>query len=526
MTIAVNTEQERVDVYKRAQDAVDGIFPDPLKVEPDEPRDIVKVNAIKPLVDATVNYLFGKPPEWQIPQEQDASLGDDATPDDTTASPATAKAAAKTLSPEEEWLEECLRLNRFPQFLLDLGYNGATCGTPYYSLDTDRRLPNPDKPAQPFPRFYVIDPAAMTIRTDPMDINTVIRYEWRYLSYDPATSRPVVERKVYTRADSGAKWVITRDRSFINTRLQGGPSLYGSTMLDAGWEPIGAPVDWLYSWPPIDHCKNLPAPNQVYGAPDVTDMLIDGNNAINFSLSNDQRMFKINGHPLIFFENFNGDITQMDFSVGSVTGLPANGQGPAVNVKQIAPALDINASQLHRQSITNGMLEESATPSIVLGDVTRAEGVPSGIALRMRMQPMLQKTETKRKLYEPFLVELIRRLFVLGGFEDDITVQMTWPELVPIDDLASMQSLQLELNAGLVSKETAATQRGRDWEEERARIDQERAAGMAMAQSIQGMPDAAPGGSQAQPGQAGGGNGQPGQPNQGMMGSSGNAGKM
>jgi hypothetical protein len=524
MTIAVNTEQERVDVYKRAQDAVDGIFPDPLKVEPDEPRDIVKVNAIKPLVDATVNYLFGKPPEWQIPQEQDASLGDDAaTPSDPTAAPATAKAAAKQLSPEEEWLEECLRLNRFPQFLLDLGYNGATCGTPYYSLDTDRRLPNPDKPAQPFPRFYVIDPAAMTIRTDPMDINTVIRYEWRYLSYDPATSRPVIERKVYTRADSGAKWIITRDRSFINTRLQGGPSLYGSTMLDAGWQPIGAPVDWLYSWPPIDHCKNLPAPNQVYGAPDVTDMLIDANNAINFNLSNRQRIDKLHGHPLLFFENFNGDVTQMDFSVGSVTGLPANGQTP-VHVVQITPGVDSTATAALKAEIYNSMLEESATPSIILGDVTRAEGVPSGIALRMRMQPMLQKTETKRKLYEPFLVELIRRLFVLGGFEDDITVSMTWPELVPIDDLASMQSLQLELNAGLVSKETAATQRGRDWEEERAKIDQEAAAGMAMQQQAMQQMGAAPVGSQAQPGQAGGDNGK--QQNQGMMGSSGNAGKM
>jgi hypothetical protein len=87
-----------------------------------------------------------------------------------------------------------------------------------------------------------------------------------------------------------------------------------------------------------------------------------------------------------------------------------------------------------------------------------------------------------------------------------------------------MQSLQLELNAGLVSKETASTERGRDWEEERAKIDNEKAAGMAMAQSISGQPDAAVSASGAQPGpfgqQAAADN------SQGMMGSSGDAGRM
>jgi hypothetical protein len=503
MTVSMNTEQERVDAYTRAQEAVAGIFPDPLKVEGDEPRDIVKVNAIKPIVDATVNYLFGKPPEWQIPQEQDVSLGDDPTTNSEGALPSTAKQAQKEKSPEEEWLEECLRRNGWPVFLLDIGYNGATCGTPYYALDTDAPLPNPAKPAQPFSRFYAIDPAAMSVRTDPRDITKTVRYEWRYNSYDPALKRPVVERKVYTRADDGASWTITLERAYMTSGLTQG-TFYGMTMLDTAWQPVpGVPdVLWPYSWPPVDHCKNLPAPNQVYGTPDVTDTLIEANHAINFNLTNRQRIDKFHGHPLLFFENFNGDISQMDFSVGSVTGLPSSGTLP-VHVVQIAPSVDSTATSQLKAEIYGSMLEESGTPSIVLGEVLRSEGVPSGIALRMRLQPMLQKTETKRKLYEPMLIELIRRLFVLGGFQDDILVTMIWPELVPIDNLEERQALQIDDTLGIASKETISAKLGYEWEEEQAKIENEKAARMQQAQDNMAAMGMGAGMPMMQPGQPG-----------------------
>lgn len=511
MTVSLNTEQDRVDAYTRAQKAVEGIFPDPLETYPDEPRDIVKVNLIKPIVDATVNYLFGKPPEWQIPKEQDVSLGDDATMDEgmnmdmagmsammqqgqgqgqqplAGSAPMpmhtammTPRTAVKTKSPEEEYLEECLRLNRWPTFLLDIGLNGATCGTPYYALDTDRRLPNRTTPAKPYPRFYAVDPACMSVRADPRDITQVIRYEWRYLSYDDRMKRPTIERKVYTRGEGGGYWTIAREVAYFTGGLTS-TTLYGSAMLDTAWQPLEAPVIWPYDWPPIDHCKNLPAPNQVYGAPDVTDTLIEANNAINFNLSNRQRIDKFHGHPLLFLENFNGDIKELDLSVGSVTGLPSTGTNP-VHVVQISPSVDSTATSQLKGEIYDSMLEESATPSIVLGAVSRENGPPSGVALRMRLQPMLQKTETKRKLYEPFLQELIRRLFVLGGFADDIVVSMIWPELVPIDNLEERQALQIDSTLGVASKETISAKLGYEWEDEQAKIEQEKAASVQRAQ--------------------------------------------
>jgi hypothetical protein len=454
MAITEQQEKARRDAIAEAQRAYEGDFPDPLTVEAGEPRDIVKVNLIKPIVNVGVHYLFGEPPEIEVPGAKDG------------------EATGTEDSPQEEWLQECLRRNEWPTFLLDIGINGATGGTPYYGIDTDEPYENTEAggSGKPYPRFYCIDPAAMTVRTEPHDITRTVEYEWRYNSARAGADgrpRPVIERKVYALNEGKRSWTIQRQVAYLNPAV--GQSLYGQSV--DKWQDDGPPVLWDKPWPPIAHCKNLPAPNQVYGAPDVTDTLIEANKAINFNLSNRQRIDKHHAAPTTALLGYAGDLNIIKSGIGELVGIP----GENVTTAVLAPQVDSSASGVLKAEIHDAMLEESATPSIVLGKVDDG-GVPSGVALRMRMAPMLQKTEAKRKLYAPFLVELVRRLFELADFGADIVVTLTWPELVPGDEAAQTQGVLAIREAGLLSDEGAAVRLDIDWKVEAARIEGEQAA--------------------------------------------------
>src|SRR4051812_27152121 len=69
MAAAVLDDLKRVAAQRRAWDAFNGLFPDPLKMRPgDKVRDIVKVNRIRRIVLAGVHFLFGAPPAVVLPK--------------------------------------------------------------------------------------------------------------------------------------------------------------------------------------------------------------------------------------------------------------------------------------------------------------------------------------------------------------------------------------------------------------------------------------------------------------------------
>src|SRR3954462_11349835 len=89
MQSAMEQEQSRLQAYKAARDAYNGVFPEPVQSRVGDIRDVVKVNRIKPIVNATVNFLFGQAPGWELPAEID---GEDNPDEDSE-------------SEQEEWLE-------------------------------------------------------------------------------------------------------------------------------------------------------------------------------------------------------------------------------------------------------------------------------------------------------------------------------------------------------------------------------------------------------------------------------------
>lgn len=87
--------------------------------------------------------------------------------------------------------------------------------------------------------------------------------------------------------------------------------------------------------------------------------------------------------------------------------------------------------------------------------------------MQIRFAPLLDKTETKRRLYGDMLVELCRRLLVIGGY-GDARVHIHWPPALPTNDREAAETALILKQLG-VSEATLLQRLGFDPELEAAR---------------------------------------------------------
>lgn len=418
-------EEARKASMAKQWDAYNGRFPKPLRPAPGQPDDNVRVNRIRPIIDASVSLLFGNPPSYELPKSTD---GED---------------SSKRSEPEQ-YLDDLFNANSWPAKLLDLGINGGVTGTAYLHIVPD----------DPFPRIQIMDPTCMSIRWDPRDIDKVQAYIWQYNTLDEK-NRPIVVRQLCER--QGEIWLITDQHADIT-----------AARFNA-WINDGDPVVWPHSWPPYLHCKNLPAPNQVYGLADYGEIIIELNKAKNFNLSNRRKIDRFHSHPKTWVRGVEG--VSIDIRPDGITKI----EGDGAEIGQLVPAIASEAAATLGREIDQAIEQESMTPALLLGR-DDGEGVPaSGAALRIRLIPANTKLDMKRKLYGPMLVELCRRLLDLKSYGPDKIVRLTWPEPLQVDLMAERQTLLIDQQLGVASKATIAEKLGYDWETERDNLEQEEA---------------------------------------------------
>jgi len=109
--------------------------------------------------------------------------------------------------------------------------------------------------------------------------------------------------------------------------------------------------------------------------------------------------------------------------------------------------------------------EISRIPEVATGKL-ETTGQLSGSALQILYQPLLEKTETKRRTYGDMLVELNRRLLAMGGFGDEVFTTIHWPELLPFDPMQERQAALIDQQLG-VSNDTLLQRLGYDPDLER-----------------------------------------------------------
>lgn len=406
----VAEERARLEQYRRAWDAYFGNHPKSFVIKPGQPDDNVTVNLSRMVVDVGVSFLFGQEPRFDL----DADL--------------------RQRSPAEEWLDQCWRTNRKMLLLQKAATNGGVCGHVFLKIQ-------PSNGASPFPRVLNLSPEYVRVTVDPDDIDEV----WRYVIEYPALGRDgdKLLRRQRIERDDGGRWTITDETSTNN-----GP-----------WRMEQPALVWPWPWAPVLSAQNLPSPNEVYGMADIEADVLELNRAVNFALSNLQRIIRYHAHPKTVARGVSKREVVVD--PDGIIMLPHLN----ADMRNLEMQSDLSSSIDFYNRLREALHEVAQVPEVATGKLEHV-GALSGTALEILYQPIVRRTEQKRLTYGEMLVDLNRRLLEMGGYGPEQVTAITWPEVLPKNMLEERQALILDQQLG-ASQETLLQRAGYDPDKER-----------------------------------------------------------
>jgi hypothetical protein len=223
--------------------------------------------------------------------------------------------------------------------------------------------------------------------------------------------------------------------------------------------------EWPYEFPPIVDWQNLPNPNWYYGRADVISA-IRLNDALNFLVSNLNRIIKYFASPRTVGTGFTADDV-MPTQVGGLWTI----ENPEAKVTNLEMQSDASLSRwladvLFQTLWQSGGLVDPQTTKDKIGQLTN-------FGLRVLFSDAIGRIAKKRRLYGEGLDKIIDWSFILAGLAPPESVTIIWPDVLPEDNKAEMETLTAEYDRGLISKETYRDRRDYDHEMEETRIADE-----------------------------------------------------
>src|SRR5579883_1889588 len=132
----------RMQQMRAAWDAYMGRFPQPLQNRPRKANDNVIVNRMRPVVDKSLAFLFGREPVFQVESGLDG----------------------------QDYLDNVWKANHKMTLLQKMGLNGGVTGHVFVKM----------LPGLPYPRLIVVDPATVTVEFAPDDLDNITAYTIHY----------------------------------------------------------------------------------------------------------------------------------------------------------------------------------------------------------------------------------------------------------------------------------------------------------------------------------------------------------
>lgn len=337
------------------------------------------------------------------------------------------------LTPAEEALYTILQANRWDIWLHDLGVTGAVAGHCFVRLV-------PGEMEAP-PRLVVLDPAKVAVFWQADDMDSVLFYALHWTDAEGNAVRQDIVR-------DGQTWAL---REWVHRGMR--------------WE-LRAEDVWPHPWPPILDWKNLPRPGEYYGESDI--IHADINDMVNFVASNTNRILRYHAHP----KTIGTGVQPQQVHETAVDGFWAI-PSPEAKIFNLEMQSDLRSSMEFLGLLRSAFFAVSR--AVDLSVYADRLGQITNFGLRILFHDALAKCRTKQVLYGAALEELVRRLLDLSGYGYDHDVAIHWKDPLPFSDLEQVQVLEKELELGILSRETAAALRGRDWETEQTRMAAERA---------------------------------------------------
>lgn len=448
--------RERRAMLEAARAYYSGHHLKPLKTRPGDKDPNVIINYCRKLVEASVAWLFGDNEsgemlKMELEEGELAEAPADAD-DDEDAAPAPG-GQDRPRAEAEAWLHEVWEANGGAQFLQKVGRRTSITGHGFVKV-----LPG-DDPAnglEGLPKLVLQKPEIVSVLRQQDDTDEAEAYviQWAEKRLSGTRLREVKVRQIIARLlPTPRPWVYA---TFEDTGRSG----------ELRWQAVAGPEVWPYTWCPIVEWQNLANEDGYYGLSDLED-LTTINDAINFAVSNINRILYIHGHPRTVGTGFEaGDVE--DTAIDSFWTIP----NKEAKVQNLEMQSDLAAAYNFIQYLGQALF--TIGRDLDMGTLREKIGQITNFGLRVLANLALSKLGEKRLNYGRAIIEINRILLELGGFPVQDT-KLHWRNPLPEDEKEEVERLKVEREIGIVSKQSAAEERGRDWDTEKDRMADESA---------------------------------------------------
>ncbi len=310
------------------------------------------------------------------------------------------------------------------------------------------------------PRAVAVDPAALVVHHEPGDPWTVARIVHAYGQHGRDIAR-LVGREQHGRLALDPDGVYPVIESWTEGRWQ---------LSVAGQPVIDNPNP--YGWVPYLIAANDPMPDAVWGHSDLADLL-DVCRELNRHMTVLSRVLELSGAPIAVLENVDG-------SEGISVGPGAKWELPEGAKAYLLDLLQGGGTETHIayiEMLFRTLHDLSETPRTAFGDSGRDL---SGAALEVEIQPLVQKVNRKRRMWDgvfarrnAMLLDLLERFggADIGGLQ---TTSAIWPPVLPSDRDSAVRNAVSLVGSGVQSRRGAMAALGEeDPGAELARIEEE-----------------------------------------------------
>jgi len=128
---------------------------------------------------------------------------------------------------------------------------------------------------------------------------------------------------------------------------------------------------------------------------------------------------------------------------------------------------DLASSQNFFLSMRQALFD--ITRTVDIDSIADKLGALTNFGLKVLYQDALSKIHSKRELYGDALIVLNSRLLEMNGMDNDAG-EIIWPEVLPENGKELSEEIKLDMEMGLVDKQTASTIKGYDWEQVQERL--------------------------------------------------------
>lgn len=424
-------EAERHHRLDRAWKWYTGDISGHFRPEPGQPDVNVITNRASTIVDTGVDFLYGKCVTFEAllngkpqPKAQDALDGC--------------------------WGNEDRRMT----LLSKLAQNGGIFGHVFAKI-----IPPSDD--RKYCRVIVLDPAQVSVVTDPDDCDTVLAYivDWQVTPTGMGGSMSAVQQQLGSIV--GKRQVILRcdpddpDLSEDNNdaySLDPDATWEISTWLrgpNNTWYQQGEPIAWEHQWAPVVDWQNLPLANSHWGMSDIPPNVQHLNSVLNLALSNVNAIAKHHSFPWLYASGVGLGAT-IELAPGKITQL----QAPEGKLAAVEAHGDLAGLMAFAGDLRSDMDEQTRVPGVATGRFTDLPKATSGVALQMLYGPLLAKNTHKQRLYGCGHEDLSLRMLALCGFgdgtgEDGWEVATHWDSPLPNDDQSTAQLVTAAKQAGM-----------------------------------------------------------------------------